>query len=831
MKKLCILGCGAITLFLGGCLLRQRFLTHELNVQMVRKHSSTMHLWEFADLRGEGYDYFLGSDRQPGNYQALYVTDLQGKVISQYNLGQSARVIKVLTDPNLQRPWIFVSFNDQRRVALVGVGYLWRIPLQREEKLFESIPRTDDRIDDPRVEWYANISPDLLEDIDGDGRLELVCRTFDAYTANPRGLVTYDFDSGRIKWRLDLTTSIYTLLFDDFDGDGTREFICSNAAFKNSTEVKQGVDDANGWLMVVSAKGEMLHREKVFDGYGEVLLEADDLDGDGRKEIYTQCITWGALNIPNSVNRLRWNGRSFTTHKSWKTEDNFEKTALRHFLFNLDRANTRRFMAVDQKEGLKVLDENLDPVPHRFGSFVKYIWDVSDLDRDGHKEILLQTTGDRFMILDDRFEIRAELKNPFRDKPDQVYARIVNTGYGKDPLIAIGNNTGISYYSYDRESPWILAYRAFLQASPYLSVFLALVILVILYSNWRRYRVACQAADSHREGIIVLSSKNKIFFCNRYAHSLVKSDLSVGRSHRLRNLRDCLPNLHAAVVNFIRSGSDQYSQVMALGEQKLEHTVHFFNPHHLRKIYLITLLPLQDTPATLNDKTAWADIARRLAHNVRRHITNIILALSPLQQEDKDDETREYAHLIRDEIEKIRVFTHAFQRFSELKDYELKAHDLIPSLEHCLAHTQIPAEVKLIKDWQLNSVEALIEPIRFEEVVSNLINNALEAMPDGGVLHLTVRRFPLHSGPRGDLSVLLEVEDSGRGIPEKYLEEVWKPFFTTKSSGTGIGLPESRKIIESMGGMVCIQSEEGKGTVVSVWLKGEVNGQDPHPAG
>ncbi len=67
----------------------------------------------------------------------------------------------------------------------------------------------------------------------------------------------------------------------------------------------------------------------------------------------------------------------------------------------------------------------------------------------------------------------------------------------------------------------------------------------------------------------------------------------------------------------------------------------------------------------------------------------------------------------------------------------------------------------------------------------------------------------------------MEIEDTGKGIPKKYMEDIWKPFFTTNQSGTGIGIPETSKIIDSMGGFMDIQSEEGVGTTVSLWLKGE----------
>ena len=62
---------------------------------------------------------------------------------------------------------------------------------------------------------------------------------------------------------------------------------------------------------------------------------------------------------------------------------------------------------------------------------------------------------------------------------------------------------------------------------------------------------------------------------------------------------------------------------------------------------------------------------------------------------------------------------------------------------------------------------------------------------------------------RTDNKVLIEVEDSGLGIPEKYLIDIWQPLFTTKHSGTGIGLPEVKKILSSMHGEIELISEEG----------------------
>lgn len=823
MKKLCILGGWILTLLLSGCLPNQRFMTHELALEQVQRNDTELHTSEFGDLRGDGEDYYLGSDAQPSNPQSVYVFNQAGKVLSQINIGQKVRGIKVLAEPEGNRQWAFISYNDQRSTTILGVSYIWKTPLQREEKQFESIPRTDERMGDPKYEWYGIVYPVLLRDIDGDGRLELVCKAMDGYTVNPRGLVVYDFESGGIKWRFDLSTSLSTVLLEDFDGDGSMEFVCANYAFKNSSESVLGMDDANGWLMVINTQGELVYSEKAFDGYGEIFLASDDADGDGKKEIYATYTTWGTLNIPNSVNKLSWNGRRLKREKQWSVTGNFERAYSKGIYHTMDKANTKRVLVVEKGEGLRVLDGELDLVEHNYDEFVRDICDVGDLDLDGYQEILLYTADDRFVILDHNFVKRAEIRNPFPEDTS-TWAEIVESGYGKAPKVAVVSGKQLHYYGYAPEPFWVIAYRLVKTHALFISICLFFTVLALIIHAVRRRRMVYLAFNSLRQGSIVMANSNRIAYYNDYLTHLVQSDLSAGKSTRLKYLRDCLPNLYNALNNFRHGDLDRYSQNMNLGERQLEHKVNFFKLKGLRRRYLITLIPNLDNPASLEDKLAWAEIARRLAHNVRRHITNVILALAPLQEPDQLDTTREYAGLIRDEVEKIRVFTHAFQRFTELKDYELKPQDIIPSVEHCLAHIVIPDRVQVIRNWQLKSISTLIEPIRFEEALSNLINNSLEAMPEGGTLHLTVKEFPHHSSPQGELRVLVEIEDSGRGIPQKYQEEIFKPFFTTNPSGTGIGLPEARKIIESMGGTISVQSVEGEGTVVSIWLKGEESG-------
>jgi signal transduction histidine kinase/ActR/RegA family two-component response regulator len=135
-------------------------------------------------------------------------------------------------------------------------------------------------------------------------------------------------------------------------------------------------------------------------------------------------------------------------------------------------------------------------------------------------------------------------------------------------------------------------------------------------------------------------------------------------------------------------------------------------------------------------------------------------------------------------------------------------------------------QVRMVEDLAPGLWRVFADPGQLEQVITNLVVNARDAMPDGGTLSISTRNVELIAGP-GVTQVLaageyvrLEVSDSGAGMPPEILQRVFEPFFTTKElgQGTGLGLATAYGIVRQAGGDITLQSRVGIGTRVTIHL-------------
>ncbi len=135
-----------------------------------------------------------------------------------------------------------------------------------------------------------------------------------------------------------------------------------------------------------------------------------------------------------------------------------------------------------------------------------------------------------------------------------------------------------------------------------------------------------------------------------------------------------------------------------------------------------------------------------------------------------------------------------------------------------LRGSKVKPEYSIMPDlWAVEADEGQIN-----QVIHNLVKNAVEAMPEGGVIRINAENDTVDENRNLMLSpgkyVRIDIIDSGTGISDKYLDRMFEPFFTTKAKGSGLGLATSYSIIKNHGGYINLESEEGRGTTFHVYL-------------
>jgi PAS domain S-box-containing protein len=152
---------------------------------------------------------------------------------------------------------------------------------------------------------------------------------------------------------------------------------------------------------------------------------------------------------------------------------------------------------------------------------------------------------------------------------------------------------------------------------------------------------------------------------------------------------------------------------------------------------------------------------------------------------------------------------------SEVQDVNTRLTEVLDLLEHAYALEGVKIERDL--DPHLPPLRARHDQL--SQVYLNLLNNSFQSIEGRGTIYV---RTKYHSD-RGE--ILIEVEDTGRGIPEGIRDRIFEPFFTTKEAGrgTGLGLSVSKEIVERHGGRISVQSEQGRGTCFAIWIPLEGN--------
>jgi signal transduction histidine kinase len=233
-----------------------------------------------------------------------------------------------------------------------------------------------------------------------------------------------------------------------------------------------------------------------------------------------------------------------------------------------------------------------------------------------------------------------------------------------------------------------------------------------------------------------------------------------------------------------------------------------------------TLSRLQDEMSNMEKLSSIGVLAASVSHEVNNPLSSMIgFAELIAEMENVPEDARKYARVIFLEGQKIHKLTEQLLDISRQGKAEKQIQDLNQVVREVLTvtdhHLSRYENVEIEEELHPEALVCCFDRGQVQQILLNLFLNAAQAMPEGG--KLTVRSF---RETREDLGpgMGFSVSDTGQGIPEEVREKIFKPFYTTKEKGTGLGLKICQDIVRGHGGTIDLESEPGKGTTFRVWV-------------
>lgn len=208
----------------------------------------------------------------------------------------------------------------------------------------------------------------------------------------------------------------------------------------------------------------------------------------------------------------------------------------------------------------------------------------------------------------------------------------------------------------------------------------------------------------------------------------------------------------------------------------------------------------------------------QMAANVAHEIRNPLLAVGGFARQlhedmSPDDPRREYTGIILEEVTRLEQILReqlTLERHLVPVLAPVDINQILRDVRKLLSHGLLSSQTRLVGELATGLPLTMGDANQLKQAFLNIINNGIQSMPDGGTIEVTTAQ----SGG----SIVVSIEDTGPGIPGEVMSKLFVPFFTTRKTGSGLGLAVTKRIIENHGGDIEVMSEVGKGTKFNVSL-------------
>ncbi len=327
--------------------------------------------------------------------------------------------------------------------------------------------------------------------------------------------------------------------------------------------------------------------------------------------------------------------------------------------------------------------------------------------------------------------------------------------------------------------------------------------------------------ESINSGVIFLDSSGRIVTANTAACSIlnISKDSLLGKSYS-----DFISSLNSdELVNMVKDIEGKEIQNI-----RKEITIHIGGKNVILKIHIIGIRESDASKAlgmlvVFDDLTdvikaqkaaAWQEVARRLAHEIKNPLTPIKLSTERLikkwRQKDTDFDAvfEKSTKTIISEVESLERLVDVFSRYGRMPEVNMVDTNIAEIIDSVSALFAGYKDVKINMRIDDNIPVVKIDKEQFKRVFINIIDNAISAMNEKGTIDISVRGK--------DDKVIVDIADTGPGIPDSEKERLFLPYFSRRKDGTGLGLAIADKIIRDHGGKISVRDNKPKGSIFSV---------------
>jgi nitrogen fixation/metabolism regulation signal transduction histidine kinase len=229
----------------------------------------------------------------------------------------------------------------------------------------------------------------------------------------------------------------------------------------------------------------------------------------------------------------------------------------------------------------------------------------------------------------------------------------------------------------------------------------------------------------------------------------------------------------------------------------------------------------QQEMAEMSKKVAWAEMARKVAHEIKNPLTPIQLSAEHLlrvyqdKKEDFEETLNESTSYIIKEVDNLRRIAKEFLEISKESALQKEPFDLKEVVQNTISpyKNTFAERITLVESYEGEDFTCNGDKSKIQIALRNIFTNAVEAIGKQGKIQIKLAR--------GKPGLTIEISDSGVGMDRETLDRIFEPYFSTKEVGTGLGLSIAKKIVEDHTGKIEVSSKKNAGTRITIFLPTE----------